>query len=400
MPHRWIAPHVYSAFDGHKFIMPKLPKDRPVKQGLRDSPRQTVPKPDVPDDRDAQVELTALSYVGSYNWVNSPDPTIVVPGSPRRWLDRELPFNVKADSGIVFVDQNAFRMKDTPLLPLIRAVELVSKLSETSNPEGFGWPNVDFVTDRSNLRKILRWIDGSAGGRALRIDAQLAGNGTILLNRWERRTREYGSGSYGFNLEKATTAPAQGCEGTTAHHRIVKYIFAGLLMIVRFEVDAFAPSVQPTAEDADLLGAFKALTVAQAPVPASSGSLNIRRGGSVVHQSSLIELTSASKMNWQEKYPQLYLSQTAWMYKASHREGCFHDVKKTALGSQELATVAEQSKLRFARLGNALKTIKNIVVEAGPAGRLSFVLENKELIVYERESQKSCLPADAMSLFS
>ena len=222
--------------------MPKLPKDRPVKQGLRDAPRQTVLKPDVPDDvPDSEIELTALSYVGSYNWVNSPNPTIVVPGeytasrhrdiysqsslgSPRRWLDRKLPFNVKADSGIVFVDQNALRMNDTPLLPLIRSVELMSKISETPSSDGFDWPKVDFVTDRSNLRKILRWIDGSAGGRALRIDAQLAGNGTILLNRWERRTREYGSGSYGFNLEKATTAPVQGCEETTAHHRIVKYV--------------------------------------------------------------------------------------------------------------------------------------------------------------------------------
>ena len=171
-------------------------------------------------------------------------------------------------------------------------------------------------------------------------------------------------------------------------------------MVVRFEVDAFAPSAQPITEDADLLGAFKALTVAQAPILTSSGGLTIRRGGSVVHQSSLVELTSASQMKWQEKYPQLYLSQTAWMYKASHREGRFYDVTKTELGSQELATVAEQSKIRFARLGTALKTIKNIVVEAGPAGRLSFVLENKELMVYERESQKSCLPADAISLFS
>lgn len=138
-----------------------------------------------------------------------------------------MPFYVQQDS----VDENGgFMMHDTPLLPLIRAVELVSNQDKFAaslghERERVDWRAVDFITNRGNLRKLLRWIDGSSGGRVLRIDAQLAGDGTVLLNKWERRTPKYVQpGSYGTNLEKAMTQPAAGCEGTTTHHRVVKYV--------------------------------------------------------------------------------------------------------------------------------------------------------------------------------
>lgn len=172
-------------------------------------------------------------------------------------------------------------------------------------------------------------------------------------------------------------------------------------MVVRFEVDAcIPPGQQEKVDDESFLRAFSALTVAEVPIPTKPGGLTIRRGGQMVPQSSLIELTSARQMNWPERYPQLYLSQTPWMYKACHRNGEFQTVEKVELGSPELKEVAEKSKIRFERLRDALQAIKDIVVKAGPEGRLSFVLEGKELQVYARESQSSCLTTDAMALFS
>jgi hypothetical protein len=192
-----------------------------------------------------------------------------------------------------------------------------------------------------------------------------------------------------------------GCEEATSYHRIVKYDLGGLLMVVRFEVDAFIPSGQrDEVDDESFLEAFSALTVTGAPIAMKPGGLTIRRGGQMVPQSSLIELTSSRQLNWPEQYPQLYLSQTPWMYKASHREGEFQTVSKVELGSPELKVVAEKSKVKFERLRDALQTIKDIVVKAGPEGRLSFVLEDKELQVYDRESPSSCLTTDAMALFS
>ncbi|KZP03187.1 hypothetical protein FIBSPDRAFT_688699, partial [Athelia psychrophila] len=355
---------------------------------------------------DSRIEIRDLCYVGSYSWTNSATPTIIVPGSPRQWLDRALPFKVKPDFGVVFVDQNAFRMKDKPLLPLIRAVELMGNTSPqlavpsgVGGPERVDWGKVDFVTDRGNLRKLLRWINGTNAERVLRIDTQLAGDGTVLLNRWETRTREDGQGSYGFNLEKAATSPLAGCEEATSYHRIVKYDLGGLSMVVRFEVDAFIPPGQrEKVDDESFLKAFSAPTVSGAPIPAKPGGLTIRHGGQMVPQSSLIELKSG-RIKWPEVYPQLYVSQTPWLYKAAHENGQFHKVTKVGLVSPEMEEVAEKSNVKFERLRGALQTIKDIVVKAGPKGRLSFVLEGKELQVYDRESQSSCLTTDAMALF-
>lgn len=176
-------------------------------------------------------------------------------------------------------------------------------------------------------------------------------------------------------------------------------------MVVRFEVDAFNPPGPGQAdEDEDLLKAFSnlAVTKPEAPIPTKPGGLTIRRGGRVVPQSSLIELVSSSGRNWAwaEKYPQLYLSQTPWLFRASHRNGEFHEVEKVAVESPEVAEVAKKSKARFVRLREALQAIKDIVLEAGSEGRPSFVLEDGELVVYDRESQHSCLTSDAIALFS
>lgn len=115
-------------------------------------------------------------------------------------------------------------MPTAVLLPLITAVDKSHEASDS--PAAFDWSaeKIDFVTDRNGLRKLMRWTDGADPDREFRIDTQLAGN-TVLLNRWETRTRvNYSGYTFGFNFEKASTDPALGCENSTGHHRIVKYV--------------------------------------------------------------------------------------------------------------------------------------------------------------------------------
>lgn len=92
----------------------------------------------------------------------------------------------------------------------------------------FDWSSVDFVTDRNGLRKLLKWIDAAPGDppRDFRIDLQLAGSKTVLMNRWEQITKEQPQTrrSYGFNFEESTTVPSPGCERGTGHHRIITYV--------------------------------------------------------------------------------------------------------------------------------------------------------------------------------
>jgi hypothetical protein len=147
-------------------------------------------------------------------------------GSPPEWKVKPLPFQVQLDSGANFIDQTAYRMGKPVLLPLIEAVQAI--IIDQDKPD-FDWSSVDFVTDRNGLRKLLRWAIASASDppQDFRIDTQLAGDKTVLLNRWERKNKQDPDDirpSYGFNFEKETTNPAEGCQKSTGHHRIVAYV--------------------------------------------------------------------------------------------------------------------------------------------------------------------------------
>jgi hypothetical protein len=119
-------------------------------------------------------------------------------------------------------------MGSRTLFPLIRAVQDVESQLETQGEEKFDWSSVDFVTDRNGLRKLLRWINFTSGDppRDFRIDMELAGSKTILMNRWEQITKEQPGTrrSYGFNFEEAMTVPGPGCERGTGYHSITTYV--------------------------------------------------------------------------------------------------------------------------------------------------------------------------------
>ena len=115
------------------------------------------------------------------------------------------------------------------LLPLFRAVDVVAEENADTSLE---WGSVDIITDRNGLRKLLRWLQYSPGAekeplKEFRIDLQLGGKKTLLMNRWEKRTRENAEpprSGCGMNFERESTTPMKGCDRSTGHHRIVQYV--------------------------------------------------------------------------------------------------------------------------------------------------------------------------------
>ncbi|KAJ7480636.1 hypothetical protein FB451DRAFT_1238102 [Mycena latifolia] len=393
-----------------------LPPDRDIMNGLHPEPLQTLRVPAISSGA-KDVVITNLQSIGSYNWTKATSPTIIVPGSPPEWQNKATPYQVPADIGLFFVDQNGFRMPSTVLLPLITAVDKAHEASGT--PAAFDWAaGYDFVTDRNGLRKLMRWINGADADPApkdFRIDMQLAGR-TVLLNRWEKRMRENFSGySFGFNFEKASTDPAAGCEESSGHHRIVKYDMSGLKMIVRFEVDACIPSsakasaasksVQSIDDLGDIFAGIK-LAAPTAPAPASKTThgLTVLDGGATIPHSSIVELTTRSErreaeFDWNDAYPQLFFSQTPHHFLAVHTRGRFTAVNKRKLGTPELQAVECTLQPSLKKLRAALDVIKALVVKHGQRGRLTLVCRAGNLQVFERVSSASCLPDEVMSRF-
>ncbi|KAF8490623.1 hypothetical protein F5888DRAFT_1097862 [Russula emetica] len=433
-----------------------FPPEADIKKGLDTSKIiETIPAPPHPSALE-DIPIENVQYVASYNWVDTEQPTLVVPGSPAVWTGREVPFSLQPDSGAHFVDQNGARMSEYPLLPLFAAADAIH-----DNKAPVDWPAVDVVTDRNGLRKLLRWLNPSEGRevRDFRIDVELVGAKTMVLNRWEGRTREPPIGkSYGFSFEAAIARAAPGCP-SSGHHRTITYDMLDMKLMVRFEVDACLPTETGTAtttktgtsdtkrsgrkspelaideladalENLDLLTPSRAPTsptissstssspTPSSPTPSSSSpspALNIIRAGTQVPQESLLEVASRSiyyidQLDWNELYPQLAISQTPGLRLGVHERGTFTEMREMQVdgdGSAGGPPVLEEQKrttaAQFVRLARVLEDVQELAIARGPGptGSFSLVCEGGQLRAYARKGvRRSCLPPDVRARFS
>ncbi|KAH9976432.1 hypothetical protein BGW80DRAFT_1549777 [Lactifluus volemus] len=92
------------------------------------------------------VPIKNVKYVASYNWVNTENLTIVVPGSPAQWTVQAVPFTLQPDNGTSIIDQNGARSPEHPMLPLFTAADTIH-----GKEAPVDWPNVDMITDRNGL---------------------------------------------------------------------------------------------------------------------------------------------------------------------------------------------------------------------------------------------------------
>ncbi|RXW19074.1 hypothetical protein EST38_g6772 [Candolleomyces aberdarensis] len=389
-----------------------LPPDRDLFENLHPTPLKTLAK--VSASRgDEDVRVTDYEYIGSYSWTGCEAPTVIVPGAPRHWLNRNAPYNVQPDFGLFFIDHNGYKMPKAPLVPLVAAV---TKRVETNPEVEFDWPSIDFVADRNFLRKLLRWVRNEDPAKDFRFDLELAGEKTVLVNRYEARHREqYNGRTYGYNFEKSSTEAAPGCQKATGHHRIAKYDLNGLKMVVRFEVDACLPptrsrksidiemSKAAVEEVAGLLAAVD-LSSGTSSTSQSPFNLNIIQGGYEAKPPTIMELTTRFEgrlkdFDWEDKYNQIFFSQTPHHVLAVHNRGRFSEIQRRKLSDPQFQDIDKKMQPGFKALRKALGTIQQLVIENGHRGRLTLVCKDKELKVYERTNQDSCLPDHMIALF-
>ncbi|OSC98061.1 hypothetical protein PYCCODRAFT_1045292 [Trametes coccinea BRFM310] len=269
-----------------------LPPPRDMMQGVLVPALQSFSPPEVAHP-DEPISLVNFRCIGSYTWRDGADPTIIVPGSVRAWRDPSLPITVRSDNGIRMLNENGYRMGPaSSLIPIFRAVDAFiparhdGKLGELAGDDEWPnpaveWPAVDIVTDRNNLRKLMRWLreyrvdpvspppstssttatsdigdadtaNKPAGStpateaewdprKDFRIDLRLGGDKTVLMDRWAIFDRERvvpPKGGCRDNFIREAMAGPPGCNNSAGHYRIVQYEIDGLNLVVRWEVDA------------------------------------------------------------------------------------------------------------------------------------------------------------------
>lgn len=235
---------------------------------------------------------------------------------------------MRPDSGIVFIDQNAARNPRFPLEPLFRALS-------TENPE-YNIADVDIVTDRNNIRKLLRFVQGSSSD-PFEIRIEIAGQKTALFTRVEHRTKEliHSFRGFGHSFEDAYT---QRQLGSTGHHRIVGYNFGGLKLVVRHETDGYVEDTSSVELGDSLSNALGGLSISNhdistkdsIPTGSRPGGLVVTTYGKAVDRASTLEIktrTASRTLDMAEVFSQLWISQTPKLVVGYHQNGLFNDVQ-------------------------------------------------------------------------
>ncbi|KAL2160713.1 hypothetical protein VTH06DRAFT_910 [Thermothelomyces fergusii] len=175
--------------------------------------------------------ITDLRTVASYSWVDRPDsgPEILIPGRSPLWTPQATQIQLQEDSGHYYRDKNAARYPEHPMEPAVVA----SLDADPALPR-----ELDVFACKSTVGSLLSFVRGE--GKEFRMLAYKAGR-TVFLVRRENSPTELIQHMYGYGhafLDANRTLEAD-VKGSASHQRIVRYVFGGLRVAVRFEADAY-----------------------------------------------------------------------------------------------------------------------------------------------------------------
>jgi hypothetical protein len=346
------------------------------------------------------TSVTELKHLASYNWIEAKTPTIVVPGLPPFWRGAKSSRQLRKDSGLVYIAQNAARHPESPLEPLFRALYIENPLFDLSS--------VDIVSDRNNIRKLLSFVDPSSDAHGVKdftMRMELV-NGTAILHREETKTQEFIGRDefrgFGHEFEKAYTTSQ--IPSSTGHHRIISYRLGGLRLVIRHETDGYVNtrintrvSKQGRAGN-DLSDLLESMSISQPAVPNETTStfskLTVSRGGRSVALESTLEIKTRvhhKPLSIADVAPQLWLSQTPRLVRAYHDKGRFRvpvvedvstDVKRWEEENQE-------------KLGRLVTLLIKIIAKGEPHGHVSIRYNaSKDRLRVEQCAGKRMFPVD------
>jgi hypothetical protein len=351
----------------------------------------------------AKAIITDVKHLASYNWIEASTPTIAVPGSPARWSALQGTRQVKKDSGLVYIAQNAARHPDSPLEPLFRSLYIEQPLFDINS--------IDVITDRNNIRKLLSFIKPTLtkyGLDPFTIQVDMATQ-TAIFCRDETATFEViGPGEFrgfGHEFEKAYTI--NQVRDSTGHHRIVSYRLGGLSFLVRHETDGFVEDWKPVVEKDESTGDNLANILQSLSLSPESDTtdetsvqskLTIKREGRVVPRESTLEIKTRvvhKPLELSEVAPQLWISQTPKLARAYHQRGIFSTPKVEDITAGLKAwEQTHQDVIR--KLVALINCILRVTRSWGGSSTIRYdSLKNK--LVIKKVERKKMLPDDLYS---
>ncbi|KAK3690817.1 hypothetical protein LTR37_018945 [Vermiconidia calcicola] len=280
-------------------------------------------------------KITGCNYVASFNWVDSSEPKIIVPGMPPVWDPFDEPTQLKEDSGDYFRDRNAARFPDHPIEPAVRAL-----FAQTPD---FSTQDIDVFACGSTLGNLLRFVRNE--DRAFRFVVEAVGNTVFFIRRENAPDEKIPDvRGYGHTFPEKYTRWSDDVAGSVSHQRMIQYTFGAKKFIIRSESDGYLPDKvegQKSPSGIALETSAKAghLTVAKGgpsgialEVPAEAGHLNMAKGGQTIPQGAIFDLKTRSVKRvgddvLSEQIQRFWVNQTPNFILAFHDRGLFEDIR-------------------------------------------------------------------------
>ncbi|KAH8199452.1 hypothetical protein TruAng_006390 [Truncatella angustata] len=307
-----------------------------------------------------RVSIDNVKHLASYNWLEEPSPTIVVPGSPNLWLAPEGLRGVKKDSGHIYINQNAARHSDSPLEPLFQALN-------TTMPS-YNIFSADVVTDRNNLRKLFEFAGRDKPAHELEpftMEVEVLGNTAII---------SYNLGGLNFIIR----------------HELQGFVDDDLISSVP---DSLVKQTDQLPRKMDCLSIADRHSFTSTPIPLTVQEL----GRNVpIEQTLAIKTRGLHRdLTINELAPQLWISQTPKLVRAYHEKGTFRPTHPEDI-SKQIKEWENNSQERLNIFITLIRKILEAVKRIGGRATVKYDIQHDELDISEL-STLSLLPEDIRS---
>ncbi|PSN67762.1 hypothetical protein BS50DRAFT_572782 [Corynespora cassiicola Philippines] len=180
-----------------------------------------------------RIDYTKTSLVCSYSIGSDENKVLYIPGAPKRWVNRRLPFAV---------EQHAWGAARF-LWPFDEGLNVQFEAIRSSNPD-FDFPSVDiYCASGGVLRNLYQFCDTRLPNRPRRFLLQLIGTTLFIRMAIPSQNSESGLPSNGFGFgvafERAFTEQDDSMAEDTMHMRTIQYKLGYLNCVVNCEIDAW-----------------------------------------------------------------------------------------------------------------------------------------------------------------
>ena len=260
-------------------------------------------------------------------------------GTPPAWTPLDEPRRLEEDKGDYFRDPNAARFPSYPLEPAVRA--LLNEHEDLETRE------IGLFACSSTLGSLLRFV--RRVDKPFRFFVEVVGN-TVFFTRHENSPTQLlvGVKGYGHTFPEAYTTWDADVKGSASHQRLLRYNFAGLDCILRFECDGYIKSkvsggvdAPATAPSQHLIEEENELVSILEPIKISStlseeerhkSPLRIEKSGLKIPQEAVFDLKT--RADWrkdlnvlEDEIPRYWVAQIPYFILARHNGGVFNDIK-------------------------------------------------------------------------